>query len=500
MDWFNHVFEGSSFGGRPHSNWETESYWNAPHSATDELTDREREEVDVATALSISEQDLKGKAVLDDDYRSGKSRESDKNTAHLEEDEWHAKAAQLEEDEQLAIALQESLILEPPLPSQNDTTRPTPVPSSFLSGSRICARCNGQVEPGQLLNCMGNVWHRECFLCKECGLPIADKEFKKMGTHPCHNSCYKEHHHLRCDVCKNFLPKIMPGLVEFRQHPFWMQKYCPLHERDGTPRCCSCDRMEPRDMRYLLLEDGRKLCLECLDSAVMDTEECQPLSLEIREFFEGLNMKVEQQFPLLLVERQALNEAIEGEKTGYRHFPETRGLCLSEEQSIVAIVRRPRIGADFRLMDMITEPHRLVRSSEVTAILILNGLPRLLTGSILAHEMMHAWLRLNGYSNLQPDIEEGICQVMGHMWLESEIYSCSGGSLPAQPSSSSSTSSKKGKRSDFERLLGEFFKHQIETDPSPVYGQGFRIGNQAVLKFGLRRTLDHIKFTGFFPL
>ena len=46
----------------------------------------------------------------------------------------------------------------------------------------------------------------------------------------------------------------------------------------------------------------------------MDTSECQPLYLEIQEFYEGLNMKVEQQIPLLLVERQALNEAMEGEK------------------------------------------------------------------------------------------------------------------------------------------------------------------------------------------
>ena len=34
------------------------------------------------------------------------------------------------------------------------------------------------------------------------------------------------------------------GLIEYRAHPFWMQKYCPSHERDGTPRCCSCERME----------------------------------------------------------------------------------------------------------------------------------------------------------------------------------------------------------------------------------------------------------------
>lgn len=73
--------------------------------------------------------------------------------------------------------------------------------------------------------------------------------------------------------------------------------------------------MQPRETKYVALEDGRKLCLECLDSAIMDTNQCQPLYLDIQEFYEGMNMKVEQEVPLLLVERQALNEAMDGEKS-----------------------------------------------------------------------------------------------------------------------------------------------------------------------------------------
>ena len=86
-------------------------------------------------------------------------------------------------------------------------------------------------------------------------------------------------------------------------------------------------------------------------------------------------------------------------------MPETRGLCLSEEQTISTVrtykyscfflcpshllisfnyhelrkhqvLRRPRIGAGNRAMDMRTEPYKLTRRCEVTAILILYGLPR----------------------------------------------------------------------------------------------------------------------------
>ena len=57
---------------------------------------------------------------------------------------------------------------------------------------------------------------------------------------------------------------------------------------------------------------------------------------------------------------------------------------------------------------------------QVTAILVLYGLPWLLTGTILAHECMHAWLRLRGITRLPLQTEEGLCQLMGLLWLESQ--------------------------------------------------------------------------------
>ncbi|KAL0377812.1 UNVERIFIED_CONTAM: protein DA1-related 1 [Sesamum radiatum] len=548
MGWLTKILKGSSHKiskGQYHGKYEDDTIWEGPPTSADQLSDFDKEELDRAIALSIAEQDEKGKKVVDDD-------------------------SQLDEDEQLAKALQESWNVDSPPQSPPPSSPPPPqsplllnhLPlllhlrrdhlhldhldmimevSYLLTRSsillqctdslstdrrlvqskwkgldiwigltliilKICAGCNSEIGHGRYLSCMGAVWHPECFRCHACSQPISDYEFSMSDNRPYHKACYKDLHHPKCDVCKNFIPTNAAGLIEYRAHPFWHQKYCPAHEHDGTPRCCSCERMEPVDARFLILDDGRKLCLECLDSSIMDTHECQPLYLEIQEFYEGLNMKVEQQIPLLLVERQALNEAMEGEKNGHHHMPETRGLCLSEEQTVSTILRRPRIGG-YRILDMFTEPCRLVRHCEVTAILILYGLPRLLTGSILAHEMMHAWLRLKGYPSLSPEVEEGICQVLAHMWLDSEIVAGSGSNVASTSSSSSSSSStpsssgssKKGKRSEFEKKLGDFFKHQIESDTSAAYGGGFREGNKAVLKYGLKRTLDHIRLTGTFP-
>lgn len=87
----------------------------------------------------------------------------------------------------------------------------------------------------------------------------------------------------------------------------------------------------------------------------------------------------------------------------------TRGLCLSEEQIIHSVVRKPtgRLGPHQGLSHE-TEQQVVRRHCEVTAICILFGLPRLLTGSILAHELMHAWVRLDG--------ELATSIICGRMW------------------------------------------------------------------------------------
>lgn len=104
-----------------------------------------------------------------------------------------------------------------------------------------------------------------------------------------------------------------------------------------------------------------------------------------------------------------------------------------------------------------------------------------------------------GFRNLQPDVEEGICQVLAHMWLESEVMAGSS-SAPSSSSSSSVSKNPKGPKSEVEKKLGEFFLHQVAMDSSPIYGEGFRAGHASMVQYGLRRTLEHIKMTGGFPV
>ncbi|KAH0918391.1 hypothetical protein HID58_026051 [Brassica napus] len=441
---------------------------------------------------------------------------------------------QVKKDEQLAVIVQESLnMVESPEEDSNISSSRAPMDEDeqriiweSLKGKGLltqpedevedvgqlleanpapppsrCGGCYCEIEQERSVDVLGVLWHPECLICGACHNPITIHEVETHVSNlrgKFHKNCYRRY----CYVCQEKVKIRM-----FNKHPFWKENYCPDHDSDGTHKCFSCERLEPKGTDFVELDDGRRLCLQCMDSAVMDTYEVQPLHFEIREFFEGLNMKIEREFPFLLVEKQALNKAEEEEKIDNQEDGVvTRGICLSEEQIVTSVSKGPKMGPNKQLIGKTTESQKVVSGCPVTAILILYGLPRLLTGYILAHEMMHAYLRLNGCRNLNNVMEEGICQVLGHMWLETQTYATidaaasSAAPAPAAAESSSSSSrtpseasaGKKGEWSEFEKKLVEFCKNQIETDESAAYGDGFRKVNHMVTNSSLKDTLKEI--------
>lgn len=388
------------------------------------------------------------------------------------------------EVESLNRRMQETLSLRGPPPQLTSVTYNPPIMyASRYPEASTCAGCKRQLY-GRSLTCLGRKWHPSCFCCSSCNRAIEDREFSVQGNMPYHRDCYKKSFHPKCEICHDFIPPNTQGLIEYRSHPFWDQKYCPVHERDGSRRCCSCDRIETVDEKnqYTSLGDGRKSCSECLESNIMDTRDCQPLYRDILKFYRNRGMPIEQEIPMLLVKRPALNNAREAEKDEHIHAPETRGLCLSEEQTITTVYETAP--DEYGYLHPETEARKLTRHCEVTAILVLFGLPRLLTGSILAHELMHAWIRLDGrFPPLENEVEEGICQVIAHIWLKEELEKLN----------------RKGTGTASTKRLGEFFLHQIETDSSPVYGDGFRAAMAAVEQYGLLNTINHLREKGRIP-
>ncbi|KAK9806813.1 hypothetical protein WJX72_003625 [[Myrmecia] bisecta] len=355
--------------------------------------------------------------------------------------------------------------------------------------SDSCAGCGQKlsvlgVPVTSFIEALGKKWHPGCLRCGGCQAPIAGGMFvigkeDNQGYHP---ECYKHKFHPRCAVCSDFMPVEADGRIVYCENGFWRDRWCRRHQADGTPRCTSCARMRPAGEQWVPLEDGRELCLACIETIIMDTAGCQPLYNEILQFYDQMGMRLPEKPPLMLVDGTALNEAEnkEGREAGSGSAPvfHTRGLTLTVEYRAIRTVAKGHGGPFSIIPHMVNLPGR--SHTEVTAILVLYGLPRLLTGSILAHELMHAWLRLNGISGLSLDVEEGLCQLMALLWLESQDLS--------------------QKQGTWEERLASFFAHQIRTDTSPIYGDGFRGALDAFQKHGLPDTLACVRRTGTLPV
>jgi hypothetical protein len=103
-------------------------------------------------------------------------------------------------------------------------------------------------------------------------------------------------------------------------------------------------------------------------------------------------------------------------------------------------------------------------SREVRLIQVLYGLPYEHMGAVLAHELGHAWLFLNHFPTLPRHLEEGICEWMASLWLETR------------------------KTSDAEfRLL------MLEKNPSQIYGRGYRAVRKAIGQSSPAYVISYIK-------
>jgi hypothetical protein len=112
----------------------------------------------------------------------------------------------------------------------------------------------------------------------------------------------------------------------------------------------------------------------------------------------------------------------------------------------------------------------LVQGRQVTEVCIAAGLPAIEFGSTVAHECMHAWLAQNGFGQIDPSIEEGLCEVVSYRYLRDQPD-------PRAP----------------------LLRLKLDRNPDPVYGDGFRAAKASVKRHGMNPVLAAVKHTGRLP-
>eukprot|EP00981_Chlorochromonas_danica_P005469 scaffold1105_cov184-Ochromonas_danica.AAC.4 len=393
---------------------------------------------------------------------------------------------------------------------------PLPIPS--ILSSRVCGGCHQPIVMGQYLTFQGQEYHSACFLCAGCGLPIEEGQpfaVKPMPSSPSspgrevayHPTCYQELFSPHCTLCH----KVLDGCTVLK-HPFFEKEvYCIEHL--SNPQCCSCQRR-------LLLEgivdllDGRSLCSVCSKTIIMENSEAADVFQEVLVYLRQ-ELQVEAlptdllAVPVLTVDLQSLSNQ-QATSCWVEDSSIVRGLTLSSQR----IVREPIATTTTRLLfsssssttsSSLLFPHEsyeqqtgmMIRyEQEVTAILVLNGLPRDLTGSILAHEAMHAFLRLfvppppcspSHPFQLPRDLEEGLCQLIAFHYLD---Y--------LSENRVRRRRSEEEQEQEQEELRG-CFRYQISSDPSVVYGDSFRKVRKVQAVMGWPMLLEHLAQSSELP-
>ena len=368
-----------------------------------------------------------------------------------------AEAAEAAEALQLEAALAESL-------AESRTVIGTPAPRPGACAG--CDRPFNFLGGTRVVNALGRRWHRECFRCAGCNEPLDEPSFCVEAGRPYHQRCWRRACLPVCRVCDEHIPVGPDNRAAYKKSLYWGDAYCPRHDTDGTRTCAGCRRLERRRDPHSPLGDGRSLCPDCVLSVVVDTKDAGPLFREVREFFETLSLRLPNGIPLHLVDDAVLNDAQGRGGGGHSHGQgQVLGVTLSEEHRTVEYGwgRQPRV---------------LGTAGHVSAILVLSGLPRLLCGSVLAHECWHAFVRgVQNVHTLSLEVEEGLAQLLAYLWLERQ-----------RPSSA------------WEVELRAFHLNVIHEHSSVTYGDGFRAVYAAYHTWGLPRVIEHVKLTGELPV
>ena len=126
--------------------------------------------------------------------------------------------------------------------------------------------------------------------------------------------------------------------------------------------------------------------------------------------------------PFALVAPSELASILEGPCKVGVNPPRPRGLCAFVDYGTIrpgVVLRNTGLLTTLscRREQAVARPY----SFHVISVLVQVGMARLCTGTVIAHELMRAYLRMRGVRSAtegKRDVEEGLCSLMAYLWSE----------------------------------------------------------------------------------
>lgn len=297
----------------------------------------------------------------------------------------------------------------------------------------VCDLCNKPLDD-QYIEADDRKYHKSCFekeiqlRCDICKRPITGS-YKTDDDGSYHPACYNEHKLEKCVVCS------LPIEGHFVSD-LWGNNSHSEHEGKEPDMCSSCGRIISKKSSEggFVLGDGRLTCGICSKSAVMTARQVKSLAQTVRRILAQKRLRVPKKIPIQLVNKNQLSEiADEMHSEGTKGFTSSKSKMLGKK--------------------VISSSHKIY---------ILHSLPKIEFMGVLAHEFLHVWLNERRIE-LSPAETEGFCNL---------------GVLLINSSSSAE--------------LAEKLTLNMEKNPDPVYGDGYREMKKQLDKLGWKGLLQKI--------
>lgn len=298
----------------------------------------------------------------------------------------------------------------------------------------------------------------------------------------------------KCCICDAFI------VGQYYKHPVFDDDiFCITHDPNRVCFCCQRHEPLPQTGRegFAVVEDGRRLCLDCVSSIVSNPDETKTMYSNAINFIEHvLELPIPsgmRTVPIQLINQTKLRSMLQQQRIG----TDALGLTVYQEMRISA-------------MGLFS-----VTTSRQCTVYVLNSLQRDLCAKVIVHEAMHVWIKLNPKFSLSlpGQTEEGLCEYVAAQWLEysertsqferqqtfaanasNQLY-CQETSKPSVTATRRLHSQTTNPNTDFMKRQSElrkFYLVSLEKSPCPVYGEGFRRAKRACECMGLHSVLTYV--------
>jgi hypothetical protein len=237
-----------------------------------------------------------------------------------------------------------------------------------------------------------------------------------------------------CDICGDIITD------EYIQD-FWENKY-HKHHVDEYESCKYCQRLICNEITGggIQYRDGRNICGICLEKAITTGRQAVQLLEKVRDQLAINDIFVTEKINLQLVNIDRLK------KICGSHLDKMSGCTTCETKNVLSSLQSS------------------TSNSQNFDIYILNGLPRMDFIWVVAHEMMHVWLCVNGSWAMDDTLREGNCNYASYLVLKENP----------------------GKESDF-------IIRNMNNSDNEIYGNGFRRVRRYAENHGIKRWLSYIR-------